>query len=857
MSLVRVTNVTSRRVLADRAELAQGMLKRLAGLLTRASLQEGEALVLPRCSAIHTCGMRFPIDVLFLKQGVAIKAIRHLNPFRLAWAKGADTVVELPAGTISRAAIQVGTSLAITQQAAGPFRPTAIAPQPPPPGGFLRRLPSLPLFYLLVLGGMGFCSLIRWPITAGDTDLWYHLTGGRYLFTHHAIPTQSFFSFISPPRTWVDYYWLFQAVVSLVHSWLGYGGLVIFRTLCYVATLAVIFRYLVGHQTRQPLMAWWAFILIACGAVLLPRYLLVRPHMVTLFFIISFLYILEFKPRRAIILPGLAVLWCNLHGIAYPVLLLITGAYLLEAFLTRVNGGSSARAGPSFLVPVAVSMLAVFLTPHGGRLLSRPWISTASASAYIQELAPLNPQDLLSANLSMMTPSLHTLFNLFLLITGLSGLASLSHRSFRISHWILCLAGIGLLAKGLRFMNECLLLSLPLLKANPPFPAGLLAGKIARPVYLASLFLTLFIPTMLVVGVFSNRPRYPFSHRDLPQGVVTFLHSLNVGGTVLNHPNNGGYLQWMLYPTYRIFMDMEVPFLFTDEDAYLAQQMFADETVLRKVLSRYSPSFIVVPNTSREFPKLIKSFPQYVLVFFDDVEVLYLNDDHHPALARRYELKALDPFALFEQPLDAILENEEDRVPRMGEARRLLELYPDARSLNHFVGLVLKQDRAYDRILPHAQAILRQFPESPVGYRLQGDAFMGLKRFDRAIAAYLAAIERAGPPEQARLSRDLGRAYFEQRQYERAYKALHRSINVFSAKTTVEDLYYLGSSALMTGRTNTAKQALTYLRDYKLSADEIEWTAKVNAQLTRLGDSHSGGSPASRETDVEPPHASP
>lgn len=113
MPQVRVTNVTSRRVLADRAELAHGMLKRLVGLLTRASLQAGEALVLPRCSAIHTCGMRFPIDVLFLKQGVVIKAIRHLRPCRVVWIPGSETVVELPAGILARTDTHAGARLDI------------------------------------------------------------------------------------------------------------------------------------------------------------------------------------------------------------------------------------------------------------------------------------------------------------------------------------------------------------------------------------------------------------------------------------------------------------------------------------------------------------------------------------------------------------------------------------------------------------------------------------------------------------------------------------------------------------------------------------------------------------------------
>jgi len=110
-------------VLADHAEVATGMLQRMVGLLSRATLAPGEALVLPRCRSIHTCFMRFPIDVIFLshqpsaishqpKTWKIVKVIQALPPFRVVWAVGADTAVELPAGTIT-ATTQVGELLEI------------------------------------------------------------------------------------------------------------------------------------------------------------------------------------------------------------------------------------------------------------------------------------------------------------------------------------------------------------------------------------------------------------------------------------------------------------------------------------------------------------------------------------------------------------------------------------------------------------------------------------------------------------------------------------------------------------------------------------------------------------------------
>ena len=113
--MVVIRHTATRVVLADRAELATGLRQRMVGLLGRAGLPEGGAMVFPRCNAIHTWFMRFPIDVVFLRDRApnwhVVRAVPGLRPFRLAWVWGADTVVELPAGTLARTPVQVGESL--------------------------------------------------------------------------------------------------------------------------------------------------------------------------------------------------------------------------------------------------------------------------------------------------------------------------------------------------------------------------------------------------------------------------------------------------------------------------------------------------------------------------------------------------------------------------------------------------------------------------------------------------------------------------------------------------------------------------------------------------------------------------
>lgn len=101
----------------------------------------------------------------------------------------------------------------------------------------LRFRQRLPLDYLLLLCFLSFGYLLAWPIMKTDTDIWYHLCGGRYLYEHHALPQTTYFSFISSPaRPWVDYYWWFQAAAYQLYSWFGYYGLIALRALLHKAT---------------------------------------------------------------------------------------------------------------------------------------------------------------------------------------------------------------------------------------------------------------------------------------------------------------------------------------------------------------------------------------------------------------------------------------------------------------------------------------------------------------------------------------------------------------------------------------------------------------------------------------------
>ncbi|MGH9294178.1 MAG: DUF192 domain-containing protein, partial [Acidimicrobiales bacterium] len=84
------------RVLAS-VEVADGVLARSKGLLGRASL-EG-AIVLHHTRAVHSFGMRFPLDVAFLDAELVVIRTTRLRPYMLAAPSlKARSVLEAEAG---------------------------------------------------------------------------------------------------------------------------------------------------------------------------------------------------------------------------------------------------------------------------------------------------------------------------------------------------------------------------------------------------------------------------------------------------------------------------------------------------------------------------------------------------------------------------------------------------------------------------------------------------------------------------------------------------------------------------------------------------------------------------------------
>ncbi len=114
-SRLRVKNITRNTQIASDVELADSGPRRSRGLLGRKGLAAGEGLWIVPCEAVHTFGMQFSIDLVYLDRKYRIRKIRrNVPPWRLSACLRAHSVIELAAGSIPENIAQPGDIVEIS-----------------------------------------------------------------------------------------------------------------------------------------------------------------------------------------------------------------------------------------------------------------------------------------------------------------------------------------------------------------------------------------------------------------------------------------------------------------------------------------------------------------------------------------------------------------------------------------------------------------------------------------------------------------------------------------------------------------------------------------------------------------------
>ena len=99
-------------VLAEAADVADTSAKRRTGLLKHTKLEPGTGLWIAPCEAVHSFGMKFAIDVVYLDRKKRVRKVRkEMVPRRLSACLTAHSVLELPVGVIEASRTEPGDQL--------------------------------------------------------------------------------------------------------------------------------------------------------------------------------------------------------------------------------------------------------------------------------------------------------------------------------------------------------------------------------------------------------------------------------------------------------------------------------------------------------------------------------------------------------------------------------------------------------------------------------------------------------------------------------------------------------------------------------------------------------------------------
>ncbi|HTU91349.1 MAG TPA: hypothetical protein VMF69_14810 [Gemmataceae bacterium] len=147
-----------------------------------------------------------------------------------------------------------------------------------------------------------------------DFDIWWHLSAGKWVCAHRAVPVTDPLSRWGADKPWIAYSWLFEVLVYRLYEAFGLAGIVAYRVAMSLAVVAALHRLV---RRREPRFLVATF-LTALAALALVPLLTERPWLFTILFsTLTLDVVLDLRDGRGgpgiWLLPLVYALWANLH----------------------------------------------------------------------------------------------------------------------------------------------------------------------------------------------------------------------------------------------------------------------------------------------------------------------------------------------------------------------------------------------------------------------------------------------------------------------------------------------------------------------------------------------------------------
>ncbi len=456
-----------------------------------------------------------------------------------------------------------------------------------------------------------------------NTDLWWHLATGKYIWETRNIPRQDIFSHTALGHRWINHSWLSQVVIYLSYRAFGFGGLAFMAAAIITLVFFLTFLGSPGHLYIRV----FATLLGALASAITWE---MRPHLFSFLLAALFLFILFLYQERQrnclFLLPLLMLLWANSHS-GYIAGFILVGLLLVgegtKYLFGSAKGRIEARRWRQLLTWGSISLAVVVLNPNTFRLYLYPF-QTAS-------IGPLK-------NLSeWASPNFHLLqFHPFIWMLLLSMVTlGFSARRADLTDllYLLVFGYMSLLAA--RNISLFALVATPVLakygslawhswRGGEESPTGVHLRGWQLPLNWFILLLVLVGCIVKVSPTFTPSANLAAQKRTLPYEAVDFLTREDLPPELFNSYNWGGFLIWRLYPQYRVFIDGRTD-LYGGEVLEEYLKAYWASSQWREPLERYDINSIIIERDST-FATLLTESPNWEQVYADELAVVFVRE---------------------------------------------------------------------------------------------------------------------------------------------------------------------------------------------------------------------------------------
>ena len=527
--------------------------------------------------------------------------------------------------------------------------------------GRRKRHYSLVFFFL-------FSVLILAVTKLRDPDIWTHLNMGRQIFNLKAIPGTEPFLYTATDNQFVYGSWLFGLMTYLVFHAFDFYGIIMLKALMIAAAFGILLRDSLRPHRNYVL----AVCVMGLIVILVRERFVERPDTALMLFLSysifslnAFLY--DNNKKYLYTLPAAHFLWANLHSsitlMFVPFLAFIVGG-MCGRYLERRGIGERTNLDNSRIAAIAVvfalSAGAALINPDGLSQFFFGWKFLSS--------------DLLKMLVQELRPPVGVKLNL-LYITGFFIIISflLNHKKIQVIHFLLVVPFLYVPFTADRFFMLMPLVGGPVFIRNISnfLKTGgweyLFRGKAA--VFFTFVWVCLYSGLALAkvgpFGVTDMEWGFGVDYSLVSKGAVEYLDRRDITGRVLNEFGDGQYIIWRGYPSRTVFIDgrgiispdlLEKAIIYRFNNAVLddLSRSFGFETIVM----RYPMDVVYQGMHDFRF-----THPQWALVYWDDVSMVFLKRGGHYEKVIRYdEYKFVKPDMSLYYFINMLSERRDDIV---------------------------------------------------------------------------------------------------------------------------------------------------------------------------------------------------